>query len=744
MRGLGCLLVAFFLFQGIVQAQEPVVSEIEKALSILEKPVKDPDRWLVAAFFAADFYKSNPRQAARYLSDAVVVAKKNDLPDYQSDALVKLSLLFRHEKKGNEYLEQAISIQRKLGNDKKVMTLSLQLAGGYLRQEQVKKAIPLYEELLPEFRKSASRQELVMALFNYGNAVLIAGDYEKALELGEVVTSISVKIPFEMMEQQGLLLQGKALQRLGQTEASLRVRNEALRKAEASRDLNLQTSALLDMAELLENLEDYPRAIPYLKRGIALGKNSDQAQKQLFLNIRMARALIQSGQAEDAFPYIEDAQELQITRKLGRKEIVQIVKGRALYESGQVGRGIDLMQRSFLKQGRHNNYVAEDRLIVANYFSEKGLYKQADEQFKALEVDLPGLSLRINSEFKEHWQNHLRRKKGIGVVKTIPESPSEAKRRLIRPNAAEKSATLRLEDSLRDAALAEQLALLSSENKRKAAELKQSEFRFYLFLMALLLLLLSAAFGLFWYRNRKKQVELLAEKEKQIRALELEEAEKQKKLEVVDALLEGQEQERKRIAESLHDEVGSMLSALRLQLERFETEEKPASEQAHLTLRKAVNMLDHVATDVRNLSHVLMPTALGKFGLKKALTLYIEQLNAAGKVHFELLITGLEKPLSENMELSSYRILLELCNNVLKHAQARNVVVQLVEHADQLVIMVEDNGKGFEPVDNSSDGIGLRTLESRIHLMQGRMEVETVTGRGTHITIELPLSTNLR
>src|SRR5690606_8929063 len=129
-------------------------------------------------------------------------------------------------------------------------------------------------------------------------------------------------------------------------------------------------------------------------------------------------------------------------------------------------------------------------------------------------------------------------------------------------------------------------------------------------LLSLLLLLVVSGFGLFWYRNRKLQAEMLAEKERKILELELEEVEKRKKLEVIDALLAGQELERKRIAENLHDDVGSMLSALRLQLERFETEEQPASKKAHLSLRNAKSMLDHVTTDVRNLSHLLMPTSL--------------------------------------------------------------------------------------------------------------------------------------
>jgi len=735
-----CLLFLLLTIQ--LAAQEAGKVELERNIAIVDGPVNDPRQWVIAATSIGSFYRNNPQQSERYFLKAAAVAQKHKQLDLEANVYNQLAITFRNEQKGLKYLLKTIDCVEKLGDKNRVMNLQLMQAAFYFRLQQARKAIDLYEELLPEFRKIASRPELVLALFNYGNAVFSIGDYEKALELGEVVSTISAKIPDTKMEMQGMMLQGKALQKLGQKEASLRVRNELLKKAEAAFDIEMQTTALLDIADLLEDVNDPNRALPYLKSAADLSKNMGPPERQFYLQLRLARLYLQLGELTIAAPIIDNLQALQLTRNLKGKASVQLLKGRLLYENGAYGRGIDLMQRGLLEKGPANYYVSTDQLIVAEYFSTKGFYKKAEEHFAEIKSDLRHLPLAFRDKYELAWLKHQRRKKGEpepAKTEITTTAPKPVQKKIKLQSDAEKERVLQLEDSLKDVYQAEQIVLLDAENKRKAAEIRKNEFRFYLFLLSLLFLLVVSGFGVFWFRNRKQQAELLAEKERQIRELELEEAERRKKLEVIDALLTGQEIERKRIAESLHDDVGSMLSALRLQLERFETEEQPASKKAHLSLRNAKSMLDHVATDVRNLSHLLMPTSLDKFGLKKAVELYVEQLNHAGKVHFELLITGLDQPLSEKIELSTYRIILELCNNILKHAEARNVIIQLVEHEDQLVIMVEDNGKGFEPVDNSADGIGLRTIESRIHLMSGRMSVESSPGNGTLISIELPL-----
>lgn len=254
-------------------AQENARIDLERNLAIVEKPVVNPKEWTTAAYNVGRFYQNNPQQSERYFLKALAVAQQYKLLELEASIYTQLYATFRNDQKGLKYLQKAISSAEKQGDQAQRMNLRLMLAGLYFRQQQPQKAIALYEELLPEFRKTATRIELALALFNYGNTVYAFGDYEKALELGEVVSNIALKIPDTKLEQQGLLLQGKALQKIGQFEASLRVRNEVLRKAEGSFDTEMQTTALLEIAGLLEDLNDNARALPYLKSAADLSKN---------------------------------------------------------------------------------------------------------------------------------------------------------------------------------------------------------------------------------------------------------------------------------------------------------------------------------------------------------------------------------------------------------------------------------------------------------------------------------------
>lgn len=740
-------LIFFIVLTGLsgpVGAQQPEVSTyIEDALATLANPESSYEQRLQATERAVEFFKNDQKKAEKLYLDAINRAKEAKKIADQYYLLNRLASLFRDSPKSLAYLKQALPLAASAG-EKEPLRLQIRIAQAMVREMQYAKAVELYEEILPDFRKTATKMELASALSSYGNAVYFKKDYEKALELGEVVQSIAIKASATPVETQGLILQARALQQLGEYDKAVRAYNEALQKAIGLGNQSLQTNILLDIAAMLERQGEHARAVPHLKKALEMGPESLPLQQRIALYVRLARIHLNLNKPQEGLGYINEAQELIAGRRSNATMVVQVTKGRLLYELGEKGRGIDLMQRGLSRNDDLSGNTLADRLFVAEYFSEKGVFKAAETEYAILEKQAKKFGNGWPERYRDAWKRHLARKSGKKIKAIAPTTEEayaqdQAKKKIASPKVRQKSqAAITFQDSVLLVERERELALLDAENRRKAAELRQNEFRFYLFLLGLTSLLVVLSIFTFWYRSRKLQLEVLAEKERQIRLLELEEAELRKQAEVVEALVKGQEGERKRIAESLHDDVGSMLSALRLQLERIDTESGTASKKAHGSLRQAVEMLDQVSTDVRNLSHVLMPTAIGKFGLKKALEVYTDQLNKSGKVHFELMITGLDAALDEQLELSCYRILLELCNNVLKHAEARNVLIEIVEHDDELVLMVEDNGRGFEPADNSADGLGLRTIESRMHLLKGRLTVDSRPGHGARITLEIP------
>lgn len=410
LKGWLWLLVVLLTIQ--VAAQETGKVELERHLAILEGPVNDPRQWVLSAYNVGNFYRNNEQQAERYYLKGIAVAQKHDLLDLEASIYNQLSIVFRNEQKGLKYLEKTIQCVEKLDDKSRLMNLRIMQAAFYFRLQDPRKSIALYEELLPEFRKTASRSDLVLALFNYGNAVLALGDYEKAIELGEVVSSISVKIQNSNMELRGLLLQAKALGELGQKEAAFRIYNEALNKAESSFNTEIQSTALSDISNLLIGIGDLNRARPYLIKAAELSKTSSQPEKQFFVLNQLSRLYIAMGELENAKLSVTQMQEVLTGRKIAGEALLQLVKGRLLFESGEKGRGVDLMQRGLLRKGRPNIHVSSDRLLVAEYFSEKSFYKKAEEHFDILKSEIKQLPANFQETYALAWLKHQQRKRG--------------------------------------------------------------------------------------------------------------------------------------------------------------------------------------------------------------------------------------------------------------------------------------------------------------------------------------------
>ena len=200
---------------------------------------------------------------------------------------------------------------------------------------------------------------------------------------------------------------------------------------------------------------------------------------------------------------------------------------------------------------------------------------------------------------------------------------------------------------------------------------------------------------------------------------------------ITSAILKTQEQERKRIAEDLHDELGSSLAALKLRLQKTGLQQQ--------TLDEIVKVVDKASADTRNISHNLMPPEFEKTVLKDLLSNYYLRLNTESITIFHFHTSGDIQHFSKEDELIIYRIIMELTGNILKHAAATEATIQLVYYADQLEIMSEDNGKGITGKDNN--GIGLQNIQSRVNYLNGDMRIDSGPG-GTTVMIQFPYKLN--
>lgn len=199
-------------------------------------------------------------------------------------------------------------------------------------------------------------------------------------------------------------------------------------------------------------------------------------------------------------------------------------------------------------------------------------------------------------------------------------------------------------------------------------------------------------------------------------------------------ILDAQEKERRRISESLHNGVGQLLFATKLNFNRV------AALVPHDVFKEANELLDEAIQETRRVSHELVPAMLSDYGLTKSLEDLCHQYSrTALRVQCE--VVGLENRLESYLEVAVYRICQELLTNVTKHAAATKAEILLVQEDGEITLKVRDNGKGISSESNTSTGIGLRTIRDRVNLLNGIFLLHApTTGVGTQVTIQIPMT----
>ncbi len=207
------------------------------------------------------------------------------------------------------------------------------------------------------------------------------------------------------------------------------------------------------------------------------------------------------------------------------------------------------------------------------------------------------------------------------------------------------------------------------------------------------------------------------------------------------AMIDGQEQERRRVAKELHDGLGQSLSAISLNLNILEAELEQLSDKSKTAFKNLKILLDNTVSDVKSISQALMPRVLEDYGLVRALRNLGTMIGQTSLVSVNLQLHGMEQRLQPNIEIALYRLAQELINNSLKHAKAKEINVQLVRYDASVVLMVEDNGRGFDVgrVQQTGSGLGLKNIENRVRALNGEHFIDSSPDGGTSVTIELPL-----
>jgi signal transduction histidine kinase len=203
--------------------------------------------------------------------------------------------------------------------------------------------------------------------------------------------------------------------------------------------------------------------------------------------------------------------------------------------------------------------------------------------------------------------------------------------------------------------------------------------------------------------------------------------------------VEAQEVERKRIAQDLHDELGAVLSIIRMNMIILERQNEKA-QRDNLTQLQNIRLLSETAiASIRSISHRLMPPQLEAFGLIKTLEAVAEQVNNAGSIKIQLSLPSSLANLSWTINLGLYRIIMELINNTIKHSGATHVAIDLYTLNQEIFCRYSDNGSGLKG-NNIHKGLGHKSIDARINILEGSFDAGTNSTGGFYASIVIPMS----
>lgn len=253
-----------------------------------------------------------------------------------------------------------------------------------------------------------------------------------------------------------------------------------------------------------------------------------------------------------------------------------------------------------------------------------------------------------------------------------------------------------------------------------------------------ILLLMGIGLIVFVVIYQQQQLKQRYQQQKQIQELKNE-----MQRQMLESALEVQEVERVRIAKDLHDEVGAMLSVTKMSFNQLLRKIDNAEDLATMG-KQTRELLEQSISQVRRISKELVPSTLEEFGLISSVDEFIQKVHLASTMAFVFSHEGIDVKhrFDRKIELTIYRLIQELVNNALKHAEASEITLHLTAQSNKIIFTFTDNGKGFnfEAVQkDTKSGLGLRNMASRLSVLNGSIDIKSVLGQGTQTTIEIPI-----
>ncbi|MFK7757843.1 MAG: tetratricopeptide repeat protein [Flavobacteriales bacterium] len=465
-------------------------------------------------------------------------------------------------------------------------------------------------------------------------------------------------------------------------EAEIYIR-EAIRIHKKDDDLFNYASACSSLSQLFEQRDELDSALFYSKLNTKLIRELKREPELGGALINEGTILLKQQNYNQAMPVFQEAYD--IAEHIGDKSDI-------MFASKNMG-AIHYLQGKYKE--------AKPLLLRAAKIGEEGYYEKLINTFQFLsDISLIENDIEASKSFRDKYEKGLQAKYDAEEAKQLATLNTKFK-------------------------LAQQKALISErdlELQRGETIMARQHTQNVILIGVLVLLALVSLFWFFWNRNRQELLlnkTIYAEREKGF-------------VQVVEAT----EAERDRISKDLHDGIGQQLTALRLALNSLS---KKVGLKHQEEIDTVLHSFSRSAEDVRLLSHQMMPRMLMNFGLPEAMDDLLKNSFLHVETSYEFDHRGMEERLDKNVEIAVYRVIQELINNALKHAEASTFSVQLIRSEKKLAGFISDNGKGFNS-QNLSEGHGLKNMKNRLALINGTIDIDSSPGKGTSVSLSIPLS----
>lgn len=274
------------------------------------------------------------------------------------------------------------------------------------------------------------------------------------------------------------------------------------------------------------------------------------------------------------------------------------------------------------------------------------------------------------------------------------------------------------------------------ENKELKLKDQKNKLLLYLFVGVFLLFVIGAYFRISHINKKKK----IAEQEKLIETQKLENLLKDQELHEIDIMLEGQEKERLKIANDLHDNLGSILVTLKLNFQNLYQQKEGINNEQEEMFAKTDDLIEEAYQKVRGMAHAKNAGVIGSEGLVPAVQNIAKKVAIPNKLKVQVIPFGMTERLENTLEVTLFRMIQEIVTNIIKHAHATEITISLTQDSDSINIIIEDNGKGFNPKNiDKKEGMGLSNIEKKTEQLNGTFNIDSFEGKGTTIIIDIPL-----